>query len=156
MLKLRLNNTAASWLTVAGDVRVLVPPCTTATLRAAEHAAFRALASAKEAMGVEDGEKPTDEQLSELEGVFAQARIRSMATRFEQWEGLAGEDGQPLPISPEALDAFASHPALGRPFLAAYETSAIEVVQEGNGSETSGSGKPPEASNTADPAPGAA
>jgi hypothetical protein len=156
MLKLRLNNTAASWLDLGNGVRVLVPACSTATLRVAEREAFRACADARLGMGLEDGDAQTEEQTSDIEGVFVQARIRAFASKIEGWEGIVGDDEQPLPITPEALDAFAAHPALGGVFVRRYETGVIELVKEGNGSGNSGSGKPPEAKAIAETVPAAA
>jgi hypothetical protein len=140
MLKLRIS-AASFWLSVIDGVRVFVPPLNTALLRTAEHVGYRAYSAAREAMGAPDGTELTDDQTPEMEGVFAQARIRAMAGKIEAWEGIAGEDDQPLPITPEALDAFAAHPALGRAFAIAYDASAAEAVAEGNGSKPSGSGK---------------
>jgi hypothetical protein len=152
MLKLRLT-AAASWLDLGNGVRVFVPPCSTAMLRTAEHAGFRAYAAVREVMGVQDGDALSNDQISELEGFFAQARIRSLVSRIEAWEGIAGDDDQPLPISPEALDAFAAHPALGPAFLREYDRAALEVVAEGNGSAPSGAGKARGAKRTAEAAP---
>jgi hypothetical protein len=153
MLKLSLNAASSAWINVLPGVRVKAPPCTTAVLRAAEHAGFRAYAAAKENFGLQDGEAASDEQVSDLEGAFAQARIRSMASKIEEWEGIGGDDAQPLPITPEALDAFAAHPALGRAYLAAYEAPALSVVAEGNDFAPTGGGKRRGAKNTAGPAP---
>jgi hypothetical protein len=156
MLKLRLNNTASTWLDLGNGVRVQVPPSSTAALRAAEFAGFRAYGTAKEDMEMAGRDPAAPDAIGELEGMFAQARIRSLASRIEAWEGLGGDDGQPLPISPEALDAFAAHPALGGAFARAYDASSVELVMEGNGSAPSTGGKPRGAKATAAAASAAA
>jgi hypothetical protein len=142
-----------TWLDLPHGVRVQVPPLNVAVLRAAEYRSMKAYAAGKEALCIPDGAELEDDQIAELEGIFAQARIRSLAGKILAWEGVSDENGEPLPLSPEALDAFASHPAVASAFVRAYEAETVKLVAEKNGSETSGSGDPVAASNTAEPAP---
>jgi hypothetical protein len=156
MLKLRLNNSAPVWLDLNNGVRVQVPPLGVAALRAAEHSSFAAYSVAKGEMDLPDDQPIPAEAAAALEGIFAEARIRALASKILAWEGIVGDDEKPLPVSPDALDAFAAHPALGAAFVRAYDASALEVVKEGNGSEATGSGKRGAAKATAVAVPDAA
>jgi len=156
MLKLRLNHAEPLSLDLGNGVKVVVPPLGVAALRAAEFASFAAYSAAKGEMGLGDDAPVPPEESAVLEGVFAEARIRSLASKITSWEGIVGEDEKPLPVTPEALDAFAKHPALGSAFVRAYDASALEVVKEGNGSAPSGGGKVKGAKATAAAAQGAA
>jgi hypothetical protein len=144
-----------TWLDLPHGVRVQVPPLNVAVLRAAEYRAMKAFSAGKEALDLPDGVEIEDEPAGDLEGTFVQARIRALAGKIMAWEGVVDEDGEPVPITPEALDAFAAHPAVGPAFARAYESDALKLVAEKNGSAPSGSGGPAEESNTAAPAPAA-
>ena len=153
MLTLRTSKELI-WLdVVAPGVRVRVPPLDVAALRMAEYRAMKAAADAKAAAGIPDDEAPTDAQIGIVEGAFTQGRIRAMAERIVEWEGVVGEDGAALPITPDALDAFAAHPQAGLAFIRAYEQPVKAVVAEGNGSAPSSDGASVEGRNTATVAP---
>jgi hypothetical protein len=123
------------WLNVIEPgVRVKVPPLDVAVMRAAGYRAMKAAAEARISAGIGDDEVPDDAQVGVLEGAFTAARIRALAERIVEWEGIVGEDGAPLPITSDNLDAFASHPVAGMNFLNAYEAPVQAVVTEGNGS----------------------
>jgi hypothetical protein len=129
------------WLDLTDSgVKVLVPPLDVSGMRAAEYRAYKASAAARIEMGVGDDDAPTDQQTAEIEGLFAQARIRALAERIIEWKGIVDEEGQPLPITPDALDAFAGHPQAGLAFMRAYERPVLAVAAEGNGSGRSSGG----------------
>lgn len=156
MLTLRTSK-AEFWLDVIEPgVRVKVPPLDVAGMRSAEYRAMKAAGEAKNAAGIPDDEAPTDAQVGVLEGAFTQARIRALADRILEWEGVVGEDGTALPIAPEALDAFASHPQAGPAFLRAYEAPVRAVVREAGNSGASSDGASAAAPITAPTAPSAA
>lgn len=148
MLKLSLSAKPVR-LDLPFDVWVEAPPLSVAAMRAAEYRAARASGEAREALGLEDGTDPTEEETAAIEGTYAEVFHRALAARITAWSGLLGEDGEPLPLTSEAKDAFASHPDLGPAFGRAYRASAGEVVTEGNVSSNSGSGGTPEVANTA-------
>jgi hypothetical protein len=150
MLALRTSKDLV-WLDVIEPgVRVKVPPLDVAGLRSAEYRAMKAAGEAKATAGIPDDEPATDAQIGVMEGAFTQARIRALADRIVEWEGVVSEDGTALPISPDALDAFASHPQAGLAFLRAYERPVQAVVAEGNVSAPSSAGDSVEGSTTAE------
>ena len=64
------------------------------------------------------------------------------------WEGVAGPDGRPLPVTPDSAAAFATHPVMRTAFVAAYNATLRDQAAEGNGSATSPVGGTDEAQNT--------
>lgn len=151
MLKLSTKS-APTKIDLPLGVKVHAPPLTVAALRAAEYRAYKAHSAAKEAMGIDDGAEPDETQTAALEGIFAEAMIIALADKIVSWEGLAGDDGQPLPLSAEARAAFAMHPTIGPAFRRAYEQATQELVAEGNALGHSGAGDTVAASVTAEAA----
>ncbi|MFH5927153.1 hypothetical protein [Roseomonas xinghualingensis] len=148
---LTLRTTAEPiWLDLTDTgVRVKVPPLDVACMRAAEYRGMKAAAEARVTTGIADDVTANDAQVGVLEGAFTQERIRALAERIVEWEGVVGEDGVPLPITAESLDAFARHPVAGIAFLRAYERPAQAVVAEGNASARSTAGASQAGPNTA-------
>ena len=50
------------------------------------------------------------------------------------WEGIAGDDGQPLPVNPSTTLAFTSVPLVAKAFRDAYTSSGALMDAEGNAS----------------------
>ena len=153
MLTLRTSKELIRLDVIEPGVRVWVPPLDVAALRAAEYRAMKAASEAKATAGIPDDEPASDAQVGVLEGAFTQGRIRALADRIVKWEGVVDEQGVPLPVTPEALDAFAAHPQAGLAFIRAYEQPVKAVVAEGNGSAPSSDGASVEGRNTATVAP---
>jgi hypothetical protein len=140
MLKLAFK-TEPTWLEIGGGVRVKVPPLTPAVLRASEYLSWKTYSAVKAvANGGDDTVELPQKEIARLEGVFALARIRALCDVIEAWEGVADEKGHGLPLSDEALDAFASHPIAGPAFAQAYDRTIAPLVAEGNGSPSSSGG----------------
>lgn len=151
MLLLRKRETT-TWLDVMPGVRVQVPALTIATLRAAENAGHRAMADFMRGCGVDSAGDLTPDQLSDMEGVFAEARLAFLAGKIMAWEGVGGDDGVPVDPSPEYVAMFVAEPAVARAFLAAYDASAKPEVTEGNDCAPSIAGGQAAAPNTAEAA----
>lgn len=142
------------WLALPRGVRVQVEPLSTALAAAARNEAIRrvaiemddAKAQEKAGQGADPvGFNPLN--MAAVEGKATQYEIEALA-RFgiKAWEGLADQAGEPLPITPEALEAFARHPEIGPAFRDAYRASVEALLAEGEGfapsSATDGAGAP--------------
>ena len=86
MLKLKISR-EPEWIELVGDVRVLVAPMTSAIM-AWVQSDLRA------------GEKPDDDQQVLI--LLSKATARRIIL---DWEGVGDEDGNPVAVSPEAIDA---------------------------------------------------
>jgi hypothetical protein len=141
------------WYDLPHGIRVRAIPLSAASVRASQYLAAKAHAAKKVELGIEDGVEPTDEQTADLEGAYLRAGTRAMVAKIQEWQGVVGDDDQPLPVTPEALDAFTDHPLLSQAFRNAYEAETVTLATEGNGSGSTGPGASPEGSNTAAIAP---
>ena len=103
----------------------MAKPATTAVVVAMQSAAQR---RAREL--VADGET-VDEHLRQ--GIAFQVAVQALA-RFSvhEWSGVAGPDGQPLPCTPEGLDALMSHDEMAVAFWRAQIEPLEQRVAEGN------------------------
>ncbi|NGQ93262.1 hypothetical protein G5V65_20445 [Rhodobacter sp. HX-7-19] len=139
MLRLNLAREAC-WLDLALGVRVKVEPLTTAIMVAARSdPAVRAIAPGT----------PDDS----IAVIFAKA----IATRaIVDWEGVGDEDGAPIPVSPEAIDALLDLWPIFEKFQTAYVAKGLELEAEKNVSPPSPIGSSAGATATARPAKGAA
>ncbi|WP_457647067.1 hypothetical protein [Profundibacter sp.] len=134
MLKLNLSNKPA-WLDLGHGVRVRLLPLTTALMVAARN--DQTIAELSENAG--------DEQ-SAL--VFAKALGRLAITG---WEGVGGEDGQPVDVSPEGIDALLNVWPLFEAFQTEYVAGGLLLDQEKNVSSPLPSGSSAGAADTARP-----
>ena len=144
-MAMTLKKPARRWLEMPHGVRVEVEPLTTARATAARNEALkRAGALRSEVEAAEKAGQPMDAlgfnaaSSAALAGLTMEYEIEALA-RFgiTRWEGINGEDGHPLPVTPAACEAFAQHDELGIAFWAAYTRPAREVAAEGEGSGTS-------------------
>lgn len=155
-MKLNLNR-QPQWLVLPHGVKVEVRPLTTVINSAAQaEAQKRTAALIVEAEAAEKLGQPLDPlgpngaNAAWLDGQFAQFYIAALARyAIKRWEGLTGDDGAALPVSPAAAEALAAHPDLGPAFRTAYGRSLAEQVAEGNASAASFDGASPEASEAA-------
>jgi hypothetical protein len=139
MLRLNLAR-GASWLDLALGVRVKVEPLTTAIMVAARtDPAVRAIAPGT----------PDDS----IAVIFAKAIA---ARAIVDWDGVGDEDGTPIPVSPEAIDALLDLWPIFEKFQTAYVAKGLELEAEKNVSTPSPTGSSVGATGTARPAKGAA
>lgn len=144
------------WLNLPGGVRVEVEPLTTARAEAARtEAIVRAAALQREAKAQAEtgmGADPvgfTAANASALAGMAEAFEIEALA-RFcvVSWEGL-GVDGEPAPINPATIEAFARHAVLGPAFRRALRAPLEADIAEGNAFAPSSAGGGAGAANTA-------
>ena len=148
MLRLSLSRKPQLLAIGTTGVSVEVRPISTAINEAAlAEARRRAGALATEADVAERAGQPLDARGANganaawLEGQRTAFYIEALARyAIIRWDGLAGDDGQPLPVTADAIAAFAAHPDLGVAFLGAYGRSLAELSAEGNGSAPSSAG----------------
>ena len=71
-----------------------------------------------------------------------------------EWQGVAGEDGAPIPPMPEVIDALIrDHPAIASTFEVEYLRELTAMYAEGNGSGAAATGTSAAAPATADTVP---
>lgn len=138
---LKLTKGQPRWLELPHGVRIEVEPLTTARATAARNEALRrsavlrseaeAAAAAGQAV---DSLAFTAANASALSGIAVEFEIEALA-RFgiRRWEGVAGDDGQPLPVTPAACEALAQHEVLGPAFYSAYREPLLDLAAEGEG-----------------------
>ena len=135
MLKLNLSNEPA-WLDLGHGVRVRLLPLTTALMVAARN----------DQTVADLPEDATDEQ-SAL--VFAKALGRIAITG---WEGVGDENGKPVDVSPEGIDALLDVWPLFEAFQTDYVAGGLLLDQEKNVSSPLSSGSSAGATDIATPA----
>jgi len=135
MLKLDLSNEPA-WLDLGHGVKVHLRPLTTALMVAARNdPAVQAL-----------GEDAGDEE-SALAFAKALARVAVL-----DWEGVGDADGNPIPVSPEAIDALLDLWPLFEAFQTGYVAKGLLLEQEKNASSPLPNGSSAGARDIARPA----
>jgi hypothetical protein len=135
MLKLDLSNEPA-WLDLGHGVRVRLRPLTTALMVAARgDPAVQAL-----------GEDASDEE-SALTFAKALAKVAIL-----DWEGVGDADSNPIPVSPEAIDALLDLWPLFEAFQTGYVAKGLLLEQEKNASSPLPTGSSAGARDTATPA----
>jgi len=135
MLKLDLSN-EPTWLDLGHGVRAQLRPLTTALMVAVRNdPAVQAL-----------GEDAGDEE-SALAFARALARVAIL-----DWEGVGDAEGNPIPISPEAIDALLDLWPLFEAFQTGYVAKGLLLEQEKNASSPLPTGSSAGARNTARPA----
>ena len=119
MLRLNLSN-EPRWLDLGHGVRLLVAPLTTALMLAArsDPAIVAAAADAEDAT-------PNDD----LARVVAKAVARIVV---KDWEGVGDEDGEPLPLTPEGIDALLELWPIFEAFQTRYIAGALILDAEKN------------------------
>src|SRR5690554_4487909 len=123
MLRLNLNR-EARWLDLGHGVRLNVEPLSTTTMVGARRDPIVA-------------DLPDDA----TNDVIGLAMARSVARRVVvDWEGVGDEDGRPVPVSPEGLDALLEVWPIFDAFQTKYLAGAVLLDQEKNGSAPSPSG----------------
>ena len=134
---IRLNLTAApQWLDLALGLRLLVGPLTTALM-----------VSARADPAIEG--LPDDASQEEL----ALAMAKSVARRAVlDWEGVGDETGQPLPVTPEGIDALLEIWPVFEAFQTKYVARGLILDAEKNVSAPSPNGRSAGATATARPA----
>ncbi|WP_375697531.1 hypothetical protein [Pseudophaeobacter sp. TrK17] len=126
MLKLSLKS-EPSWLDLGHGVRLFVEPLSSAMMLAARSdPAVRALAG--DPAQDEGGEAVVQEEAVAV--VVAKALARLVV---KDWEGVADETGQPLPITPEGLDALLDIWPIFEAFQTRYVAGAMLLDAEKNG-----------------------
>lgn len=125
MIRLNLARTA-QWVDLGHGVRVLVDPVTAGILMAA-----RASVRLQDVPAGVDA--PDAWRGGELIKALGRALIR-------EWEGVEGADGQPAPVSGEAIDALLDLPLLSAAFEQRVLQPAILMDAEKNGSSPSPTG----------------
>ena len=119
MLRLNLS-TEPRWLDLGHGVRLLVEPLTTAIMLAA-----RSDPTIVAAAGDADGSASNDD----LARIVAKALARIVV---KNWEGVGDEDGKPLPLTPEGLDALLELWPIFEAFQTKYIAGALILDAEKN------------------------
>lgn len=121
MLRLNLS-TEPRWLDLGHGVRLLVEPLTTAIMLAAR--SDPAIVAA-----VADAESGAAHSNDDLAGIVAKAVARIVV---KDWEGVGDEDGQPLPLTPEGIDALLELWPIFEAFQTKYIAGALILDAEKN------------------------
>lgn len=128
MLKLDLSS-GPRWLDLGSGVRLRVEPLTTAVMLAARNDPAIQAATKKTDGAETNGETaPSDEDIALI---VAKAVARIVVT---EWEGVGDADGQPLPVTPEGLDALLDIWPLFEAFQSRYIARGMMLEQEKNAS----------------------
>lgn len=136
MLTLDLTN-APSWCDLIPGVRVKLRPLTTALMVAAR--GDPAIADLSEGSATEEA---------------ALAMAKALARRaILDWEGIGDIEGEPLPVSPAAIDALLDLWPAFEAFQSSYVAKALLLDAEKNGSSPLPTGSSAGAKATARPAP---
>lgn len=121
MLKLQMTN-APSWLDLGHGVRLFVEPLTTAIMLAAR--SDPAIVAA-----VADAESDAAHSNDDLARIVAKAVARIVV---KDWEGVGDEDGKPLPLKPEGIDALLELWPIFEAFQTKYIAGALILDAEKN------------------------
>ena len=133
---IRLNLTATpQWLELAPKLRLLVGPLTTALM-----------VSARADMAIES--LPDTASTEELALAMAKAVARRAIL---EWEGVGDADGDPVPVSPEGIDALLEIWPVFEAFQTSYVAKGLILDAEKNVSAPSPSGPSAGATGIAPP-----
>jgi len=119
MLRLNLS-TEPRWLDLAHGVRLLVEPLTTAIMLAARSDPTIAGAAADAEISASN---------DDLARIVAKAVARIVV---KDWEGVGDEDGKPLPLTPEGIDALLELWPIFEAFQTKYIAGALILDAEKN------------------------
>ena len=135
MIRLNLSR-EPSWLDLGHDVRVRVAPLTTSLMAAARSdAAVAAL--------------PEGASNETIAVTMAKALARLVVL---EWEGVGDAEGNPVPITPEGIDALLDILPIFEAFQLRYVSKGLLLEAEKNGSAPSPNGTSAGATSIADPA----
>jgi len=135
MIRLDLSR-EPRWLDLGHDVRLRVAPLTTSLMAAAR----------------------SDPSVTSLpEGASNEIIAVTMAKALARlvvldWEGVGDEAGEPVPVTPQGIDALLDILPLFEAFQLRYVSKGLLLEEEKNGSAPSASGTSAGATNTVDPA----
>ena len=135
MIRLNLSR-EPSWLDLGHDVRVRVAPLTTSLMAAAR--SDPAVAALPEGASNET-----------IAVTMAKALARLVVL---EWEGVGDAEGNPVPITPEGIDALLDILPIFEAFQLRYVSKGLLLEAEKNGSAPSPSGISAGATSIADPA----
>ena len=121
MLRLNLS-TEPQWLDLGHGVRLFVEPLSNAVMLAAR--SDPAILAATQGEGVEDS--PSNDDLARI---VAKAVARIVV---KDWESIGDEDGKPLPITPEGIDALLEIWPIFEAFQTRYIAGALILDAEKN------------------------
>jgi hypothetical protein len=121
MLRLNLS-TEPRWLDLGHGVRLLVEPLTTAIMLAARSDPTILAA----AQGPEPGYEHSNDDLARI---VAKAVARIVV---KDWEGVGDENGKPLPLTPEGIDALLELWPIFEAFQTKYIAGALILDAEKN------------------------
>ena len=139
MIRLDLSR-EPRWLDLGHGVRLRVGPLTTSLMAAAR--SDPAVTSLPEGASNET-----------IAVAMAKALARLVVL---DWEGVGDEAGEPVPVTPDGIDALLDILPLFEAFQLRYVSKGLLLEQEKNGSAPSASGTSPGATSTAAPAPASA
>jgi len=113
------------WIDLPRGVRVEIRPVTTAIVAAAQASAHRRLAALREA----DAEIDPDLE----RGLAFAFLVKSLARHaVTAWEGVGDADGNPLPLSPEAVERLMDLDEMASAFFDRALIPVRKVAAEGN------------------------
>ena len=121
MLRLNLS-TEPRWLDLGHGVRLLVEPLTTAIMLAARSDPAIVAAAA-------DAESDAAHSNDDLARIVAKAVARIVV---KDWEGVGDEDGKPLLLTPEGIDALLELWPIFEAFQTKYIAGALILDAEKN------------------------
>ena len=121
MLRLNLSN-EPRWLDLGNGVRLLVEPLTTAIMLAAR--------SDPTILAAAQGPEPSDARSNDdLARIVAKAVARIVV---KDWEGVGDEDGEPMAISHDGIDALLELWPIFEAFQTTYIAGALILDTEKN------------------------
>ena len=120
MLRLSLS-TEPRWLDLGHGVRLLVEPLTTAIMLAARSDPTIVAAAAVEGDAAHSGD--------DLARIVAKAVARIVV---KDWDGVGDEDGKPLPLTPDGIDALLELWPIFEAFQTKYIAGALILDAEKN------------------------
>lgn len=137
-------------------VTVAVRPLTTAVWQAARYAEAKAITDLRhgeavlDELGIDTAMLPDLTNDAALVGLGHLLRVQALArAAIVSWAGVLGEDGLPVPVSPEAVNALMLYHDMSEAFAEQYEARMIAILSEGNASGPSPNGISAEGPNTA-------
>ena len=121
---LKLGSGEPEWLDILPGVRVQFAPIGIKAVRAARTAAMAALQANRD-------------DVEEAGDIFTREMLRR---GILAWEGVGNAEGEPVPVSPEAIALFLSNPRAYEAADRAYVTPWVQADMEGNASAGSPNG----------------
>lgn len=138
MLRLDLSP-EPRWFDLGYGVRLKMVPLTTAVMLSAR--------KDPEVLAIAEAEV-----VDEIDAARAVAKVIARAV-IDEWEGVGGDDGKPVAVSPEGINALMEMWPIFEAFQEKYMANGLLLEQEKNVSSPSPSGSTAAAMDTAKPAP---